>query len=462
LFLQSKYTEESIDLDLIALNTEQANVIGKDSIDILVANSIIHNPYDTSRTGLAIIPFYASHKQPYEGCRKEKFGSDGEYTDLICDLVEQASDICRLEEKCDFKQWSAIRVHAMKGDVFKQTELAAKIVCDESFPDYTIDTCPQEIVEAIIPEILGLQQLIEFGLPGGFNNPLLTRVSIIPTEGNKTEVDGGPYRSIGIGDGIIEAMRDIHGDEFMPIYFKTLCFSILGGFIKDYHNPFPLIGEAIEDYFEMYITEGYLFQKYKHMFFTEEELSSIIPSYRGSGYKNCAYHFGAYYAWKCETLEEVMDIQSSIALPLNMAGSYGCAELIGYTSMLKTGKKAVDSQTTGSRCTNACTDSAERFKIEGKGKGTCEWVFRSNADENGFPKRCALNGVAGNCPDTCGDCCVDAQDKFYIPDVTAKNKKDRKKRKCAWAGKKKTEERCAMNGVAGNCPETCGVVGCSV
>jgi hypothetical protein len=128
--------------------------------------------------------------------------------------------------------------------------------------------------------------------------------------------------------------------------------------------------------------------------------------------------------------------------------------------MLELGKKAVDSQTTGSRCTNACTDRAGRFKIEGKGKRTCEWVFRSDADDNGIPKRCELSEAKENCPDTCGNCCVDAQDKFYIPDVTAKNKKDRKKRKCAWAGKKNTEKRCAMNGVAGNCPETCGVVGC--
>jgi hypothetical protein len=109
LFLQSKYTEKSINSDLIALSTKQANVIDKDIIDSLVYNQIIKDPYTETTIGNAIAPYYFSHIQPYKGCRKEKFGYDGKYTDLICDLVEKGfSEICELEETCDLEAWSTI------------------------------------------------------------------------------------------------------------------------------------------------------------------------------------------------------------------------------------------------------------------------------------------------------------------------------------------------------------------
>jgi hypothetical protein len=367
-----------------------------------------------------------------------------------------------LEETCDLESWSTIQVHAMKGDVLKQTEITARIFCVENY-SFTFETCPQAVINQIIPIIQGLQQTIEFKIPGGYNHPFLSRVNFFPSVMNETEVDGGPPRTIGIGNGQIEAMRDVRGDEFMPIYLKALMFEMISTFIKDGFNPYTNnLFRTNEDNFEKLVTEGYLFQKYKHFIFTEEEILSIIPSYRGSGDTNCAFHLGAYYALKCETLEEVMDIQLEIISKGDLTCNCACSELesYGYRATLKTGKKAVDSQTTGSRCTNACTDSAGIFEIEGKAKGTCDWVFCSNADDNGFPKRCELSGAKENCPDTCGTCCVDAQDKFYILDATYKNNKNRKERKCAWADRMKTEERCALNGVAGNCPETCGVVGC--
>jgi hypothetical protein len=65
------------------------------NIFLTVDYQIITDPYTKTTIGNAIAPYYYSHIQPYEGCRKEKFRYDGKYTDLICDLVEKGfSEIC--------------------------------------------------------------------------------------------------------------------------------------------------------------------------------------------------------------------------------------------------------------------------------------------------------------------------------------------------------------------------------
>lgn len=101
-----------------------------------------------------------------------------------------------------------------------------------------------------------------------------------------------------------------------------------------------------------------------------------------------------------------------------------------------------------------CTDSNIRFKVQLNGapkSRSCSWVANKLTGA-----RCALDGVANACPDTCGACSSSTcQDSTLRIKVTL-NGKGARMRSYIWVGNKKTAERCAMDGVANACRATCG------
>jgi len=100
-----------------------------------------------------------------------------------------------------------------------------------------------------------------------------------------------------------------------------------------------------------------------------------------------------------------------------------------------------------------CTDGTLRFKItKNDGKKImrdCGWVSNKNT-----VGRCSFTGVPSACPSSCGTCsvCEDSTLRFKI------TKNDGKKimRNCSWVSNKNTAGRCALDGVALACRDTCG------
>ena len=102
--------------------------------------------------------------------------------------------------------------------------------------------------------------------------------------------------------------------------------------------------------------------------------------------------------------------------------------------------------------TPSCKDSTLRLKIPwngGRVTRSCTWVAKKQT-----LVRCAVDGVAQACRETCGTCsiCEDSTLRLRIP-WNGKNVA----RYCTWVANKQTLIRCAVDGVADACPQTCGV-----
>ncbi len=99
-----------------------------------------------------------------------------------------------------------------------------------------------------------------------------------------------------------------------------------------------------------------------------------------------------------------------------------------------------------------CTDSNIRFKVQWNGKRvsrSCNWIANKLTNA-----RCAIDGVSDICADTCGTCNNTCQDSTLRIKVTLNGKGAM--RSCTWVANKKTEARCALDGVANACRATCG------
>ena len=79
---------------------------------------------------------------------------------------------------------------------------------------------------------------------------------------------------------------------------------------------------------------------------------------------------------------------------------------------------------------------------------TCTWV--ANKKE----KRCAKKRMRKSCPSTCDTCgaCKDSKFKFKVKKPNGKEIV----RGCGWA-KKKTDKKCAFDGVSDTCRFTCKI-----
>lgn len=440
----------------------------------LIQNEVILDPYKVNQTLTmsAITLAYYSGEMPYSGCRNEVFGSDGEYTDLICDTFEETmSVVCKLEDACEAEEWNETPLYAFKGEALQNTELLARALCatDEN-SNYTVVNCPKQVYDQLVPAITQLQGLIQNFIPKGFANPLLSLGAIVPgpltSEPDYVRVK--QIRVAGIGDAFLDFRKGIYGEELMPIAIKSYISAQLAAFIRLAPETYYLRTE--EFYFLIKGMQGYLGQKYKHMIYTKDELSSTFQEFNGPKYTDileieCAKILGAYYAWNCTTLEDFMVIQDQIISSVNITTTNGCTDLVSkeYKDIIATGRKVFNSYTMGTRCTNGCTDSSEEFPVEGTsgtGMRTCDWAVRKGGKDNkGIPKSCKLySAVKENCPDTCGTCCVDGTERFYVSDLLTKGKK----RNCEWAGRKKSKWRCSKDGVARNCPQTCQFGRCAV
>ena len=98
----------------------------------------------------------------------------------------------------------------------------------------------------------------------------------------------------------------------------------------------------------------------------------------------------------------------------------------------------------------SCSDSSLRFQLRWNGKKIardCTWV-----GNKATKMRCAVEGVAQMCPETCEVCdvCEDSSARFKL----VWNGK-RISRDCIWVGNRATRSRCAVDGVAEACRETC-------
>lgn len=98
-----------------------------------------------------------------------------------------------------------------------------------------------------------------------------------------------------------------------------------------------------------------------------------------------------------------------------------------------------------------CKDTSLRFRSTNKGKQIstyCTWVA-----EKYTPYRCRLDGVSSMCPATCGTCNIriDGTARFRLNyngvNIT---------RSCKWVAKKRTAEKCLLDGVSNACRVTCG------
>ena len=95
-----------------------------------------------------------------------------------------------------------------------------------------------------------------------------------------------------------------------------------------------------------------------------------------------------------------------------------------------------------------CKDSSLTFKVLWNGrnrKKTCS--FANSAT------KCDVAGVSEICSKTCNSCdtCADTSLRFKVALSSTKSRfKD-----CAWVEAKKTEERCALEGVKEACCATC-------
>jgi len=435
------------------------NAISPQILPPLVAGQVIRDPFEFSSTSLGIHILYASGEIPYNGCKNQVFGIDGKYTDLICDLAQDvSSEVCKQEDACDSSVWNAIPVIAMKGDAFQNTELAAKAVCAQ-FTPYVVNNCPEPGFSQFIPSVQNLQGVIAM-LPDGFNNPLLTNGGIIPVQlTNETYVL--PTRIMATGDAQIELRKDIYGEELMPIQLKQGAIFDLASYTRDSYEK-QSEGDVIvpDERFMLYGVEGYLTQKYKHMYFTtEDELSSLQeflgPNYTDGKERWCANHLGAYYAWNCASLDEFMAVQDEIVAQIDITSANACGDLVSeeYVSMINRGKKLIEDNTVGTRCSN-CSDRKDAWKIGRKTLPWCKWANKKQGTE--ISERCAAKDLNDECPETCHGC--------TIPPLTCSDRTDAWKigRKtlpwCKWANKNKgTEisERCAKKDLYDECPRTC-------
>ena len=387
------------------------NAISPQILTALVAGQVIEDPFEKGQTGTSkgIYVFYASGEIPYNGCKNQVFGTDGEYTDLICDLAQVvSSEVCKEEDACDSSVWNAIPVISMKGDAFLNTTLAAKAVCGQ-FTPYVVNNCPDSVASIFDPNVEELQGIIAM-LPDGFNNPLLTNGGLFPVQLTPESTYVLPTRVIAWGTGQVEIRKDIYGKELMPIDIKHHSTFGLAAYIRDSYEKQSEVDVVFKDGFNNFGVEGYLTQKYKHMYFTEEELSSSFQEYLGPNYTDgkerwCANHLGAYYAWNCASLDEFMAVQDEIVAQINITSANACGDLVSeeYVSMINRGKKLIEDNTVGTRCTN-CSDRKDAWKIGRKTLPWCRWANKEQGTE--ISERCAAKDLNDECPETCHGCTI--------------------------------------------------------
>ena len=113
------------------------------------------------------------------------------------------------------------------------------------------------------------------------------------------------------------------------------------------------------------------------------------------------------------------------------------------TTPAPTSAPVVTTPTTSAKCQD--TDQRFEYGFSGDTK-TCNFIAKYTAE------RCSVTNASSKCPVTCntGCECYDTVGRFEV-------KLGKKTRKCAWAARKNTEERCARVRVRANCPMTCGV-----
>ena len=99
---------------------------------------------------------------------------------------------------------------------------------------------------------------------------------------------------------------------------------------------------------------------------------------------------------------------------------------------------------------SSCTDSTLRFKLFWRSRPIvrdCIWVANKATKQ-----RCAVDGIAEICPDTCGTCaeCADSTVRFKVTWNDRKISRD-----CTWVANRATVMRCNLPGVADGCRSTC-------
>merc|ERR1712012_199329 len=91
------------------------------------------------------------------------------------------------------------------------------------------------------------------------------------------------------------------------------------------------------------------------------------------------------------------------------------------------------------------------FRVNGKAKKDCTWVYKKGPDSNRFAKMCARADVIEACPSACGVCCADNPDFTFTAEFG-------KTQDCAWIAKQpdKRLDECENSKVKSACMLTCG------
>ena len=409
-------------------------------LDGLVKNQMIWNPASTT-TMKGLWTIYLSGQIKPQACSKQEFGVNGDHTDLVCDMREKAIKICKEEPLCTQNRLKKTPTYALKGAVLADVPVVASALCDAT------EQYPVNVPNCMVKAATQIQGLIT-AMPDQFDNQLLSLGSINPQQYSTYD------RIFGYGDAYLDIRAEMYGQDQFPIFMAVRTIQALAIYIIDTNLELSGgLGSVGNDFilddkqrFLVKSLEGYLIQKYSSSLFDSKDLlpDGAVTEFLETAETDSSFYKGAYYAWKCFSLEDFL---------LNAEKSFTTHGSKDSQLMVSTGEFSLKYMM-GDRCTNACIDEEGLFTVsEGgsdKGFRTCDWVVRNgNPNNNGVPRRCtAYPEVADNCPDTCKSCIRDSDIKFTIKDIP-------KKKNCDWVAGKKTKARCHLPGVAKQCQKTC-------
>jgi len=146
-----------------------------DILKILVENKVLAG-YDSEQfTMQSLFGVYGAGLVNYSGtCKKEVFGKDGKYTDLICKMDRIRGILSKDKELPVPESSPLLPFQAAKPSVLADADKMARTYCEE-FLSIPAKKCPKEAMdEIILPEIYALQSLVTTYVPGSYDNPLLS------------------------------------------------------------------------------------------------------------------------------------------------------------------------------------------------------------------------------------------------------------------------------------------------
>eukprot|EP00588_Corethron_pennatum_P008844 CAMPEP_0194274148 /NCGR_PEP_ID=MMETSP0169-20130528/7295_1 /TAXON_ID=218684 /ORGANISM="Corethron pennatum, Strain L29A3" /LENGTH=379 /DNA_ID=CAMNT_0039017269 /DNA_START=135 /DNA_END=1274 /DNA_ORIENTATION=- len=142
-------------------------------LQTLVDGNVIYDD-PSFMTMQALFGVYRTGLVGYSSCENEKFGKDGEHTDLICEMERVRDEIFSTDEQLPVHKDSSLKpFQAAKPSLFEDEEKMARAYCEEFF-EVPAKKCPDSKIKQFLPSIRYLQDVVKSFVPDGYNNPLFS------------------------------------------------------------------------------------------------------------------------------------------------------------------------------------------------------------------------------------------------------------------------------------------------